>query len=33
MYFNDSKAFIKCSNEVDDVYENIEDYNPNKKEY
>ena len=27
-YFNDSNAFIECSNTMDDVYENINDYNP-----
>ena len=30
-YFNDPNAFIECSNMIDDVYENIEDYNPNRK--
>ena len=30
-HLNDSKAFIECSNTMDDVYENIDDYNPNKK--
>ena len=25
---NDPKAFIECSNTMDDVYENIDDYNP-----
>ena len=30
-YLNDSKAFIDCSNTMDDVYENIGDYNPNRK--
>ena len=30
-YLNDSKAFIKYSNDMDDIYKNIEDYNPNKK--
>ena len=30
-HFNDSKAFIECSNTMDDVYENIDDYNPNRK--
>ena len=30
-YFNDSKAFIECSNEMDDIYKNIEEHNPNKK--
>ena len=28
---NDSKALIESSNNMDDIYENIEDYNPNKK--
>ena len=30
-YFNDSKAFIEYSNEMSDVYKNIEDYNPDSK--
>ena len=30
-YLNDSKAFIECSNTMDDVYENIDDYNPSRK--
>ena len=30
-HLNDSKAFIECSNTVDDVYDNIDDYNLNKK--
>ena len=30
-YLNDLNAFIECSNTMDDVYENIGDYNPNKK--
>ena len=30
-YFSDSKAFIEYSNDMDDVYKNIEEYNPNKK--
>ena len=30
-HLNDSKAFIECSNTMDDVYENIDNYNPNKK--
>ena len=29
--FNDSKAFIEYSNGMDDIYKNIEKYNPNKK--
>ena len=28
---NDSKAFIKYSNDMDDIHENIEEYNSNKK--
>ena len=28
---NNSNAFIGCSNTMDDVYENIDEYNPNKK--
>ena len=30
-YLNDSKAFIEYSKDMDDVYKNIEEYNPNKK--
>ena len=30
-YLNDSKAFIECSSDMNDVYKNIEKYNPNKK--
>ena len=30
-HLNDSKAFIECSNTMNDVYENIEHYNPNRK--
>ena len=30
-HFNDSKAFIEYSNDVDDIYKNIEEYNPDKK--
>ena len=30
-HFNDPNAFIECSNIMDDVYENIDDYNPNGK--
>ena len=30
-HFNDSKAFIEYSNEMDGIYKNIEEYNPNKK--
>ena len=28
---NDSKTFIEYSNNIDDIYKDIEDYNPNKK--
>ena len=28
---NDSNAFIECSNTMDDIYVNIDDYNPNRK--
>ena len=30
-YCNNPNAFIECSNRMDDVYENIDDYNPNRK--
>ena len=30
-HLNDSKAFIDCSNRMDDVYENIDHCNPNRK--
>ena len=30
-HFKDRKAFIECSNDMQDVYKNIEDYNPGKK--
>ena len=30
-HFNDSNTFIECSNTMDDVYENIDDYNPKRK--
>ena len=30
-HLNDSKAFIKYSNDMDDIYKNIEEYNPIKK--
>ena len=29
--FNDLKPFIKYSNDMDDIYKNIEEYNSNKK--
>ena len=31
-YLNDSKAFIEYSNDMDDIYKNIEEYNSNKKQ-
>ena len=30
--FNDSKAFIEYSNDMYDIYKNIEEYNPNRKQ-
>ena len=30
-HFNHPNAFIECSNTMDDVYENINDYNPDRK--
>ena len=30
-YLNDPNAFTECSNMMDDVYENINDYNPSRK--
>ena len=30
-HINDSKAFIEYSNDMDNTYKNIEEYNPNKK--
>ena len=30
-HFNDPKPFIDYSNDIQDVYKNTEDYNPNKK--
>ena len=29
-HFSDPNAFIECSNTMDDVYENTDDYNPNR---
>ena len=29
--FNDQNAFIECSNTMDDVHENIHEYNPSRK--
>ena len=30
-HLNDSNAFIESSNTMDDVYEIIDDYNPNRR--
>ena len=30
-HLSNSKAFIECSDTMDDVYENIDDYNPSRK--
>ena len=30
-HLSDPNAFIECSNTMNDVYENIDDYNPSKK--
>ena len=30
-YLNNSKAFVKYSIDIDDIYKNLEEYNPNKK--
>ena len=30
-HLNDPNAFIECSNTMDDIYENIDDYNPSRK--
>ena len=30
-HVNNPNAFIECSNTMDDVYENINDYNPSRK--
>ena len=30
-HLNDPNAFIECSNTMDDIYENIHDYNSNRK--
>ena len=30
-HVNDSNAFIECSNTIDDIYENIDNYNPSRK--
>ena len=30
-HLNNPNAFIECSNTIDDVYENIQDYNSSRK--
>ena len=30
-HFSDPKAFIECSDDMDDIYKNIEVYNANRK--
>ena len=30
-HLNNPNAFIECSNTIDDIYENINDYNPVRK--
>ena len=30
-HLNDPKAFIECSNAMDNVYEDVDDYNPTRK--
>ena len=31
-YLNNFKTFIEYSNDMDDIYKNIEEYNPNKNQ-
>ena len=31
-HFNDPKSFMEYSNDMQDIYKNIENYNPDKKE-
>ena len=31
-YFGDLKTFMQCSNDMDDIYKNVEEYNPNKND-
>ena len=31
--FNDPNAFTECSNTANDVYENVDDYNPEKEKF
>ena len=30
-HFNDPSSFIECPNTMDDVYQNIDHYNPSRK--
>ena len=30
-YFNDPNVIVECSNTMDDIYENNDDYNPNRQ--
>ena len=30
-HFDDSEAFVEYSNDMDNIYKNIKEYNPNKK--
>ena len=30
-HLNDPNAFIECSDKIDDVYANVDDYNPIRK--
>ena len=30
-YLNDQKLFIECSNSIDDIYEDIDEYNSTRK--
>ena len=32
-HFDDPNSFIECSNRMDDMYQNIDDYNPNKEKF
>ena len=32
-HFDDLNSFIECSNRMDDVYQNIDDCNPNKEKF
>ena len=31
-YLNDSKVFMEYCNDLDNIYQNIKEYNPNKKQ-